>query len=66
MKFVSIALRLSLAMPVIFSVSHVNSADDASHHSRKPIPGPEELAKLPPDGGNEYNRLVFEKSPYLL
>ncbi|MCB1092044.1 MAG: thioredoxin domain-containing protein, partial [Verrucomicrobiae bacterium] len=53
-------------MPVIFSVSHVNSADDASHHSRKPIPGPEELAKLPPDGGNEYNRLVFEKSPYLL
>jgi hypothetical protein len=27
---------------------------------------PEELAKLPADGGPEYNRLVFEKSPYLL
>ena len=25
-----------------------------------------ELAKLPPDGGPKYNRLVFEKSPYLL
>jgi len=25
-----------------------------------------ELAGLPPDGGPEYNRLVFEKSPYLL
>ena len=24
------------------------------------------LAKLPPDGGSDYNRLVFEKSPYLL
>ncbi len=33
---------------------------------RKPIPSPEELARLPADGGPEYNRLVFEKSPYLL
>ena len=33
---------------------------------RKPLPGPEELKNLPPDGGPEFNRLVFEKSPYLL
>ncbi|MCH7679397.1 thioredoxin domain-containing protein, partial [candidate division KSB1 bacterium] len=33
---------------------------------RKPIPSPEELKKLPRDGGPEFNRLVFEKSPYLL
>ena len=33
---------------------------------RKAIPQPEALAKLPPDGGPDYNRLVFEKSPYLL
>ena len=25
-----------------------------------------DLGKLPPDGGPEYNRLIFEKSPYLL
>ncbi|HNO12410.1 MAG TPA: thioredoxin domain-containing protein, partial [bacterium] len=31
-----------------------------------PILSKEELAKLPPDGGTEYNRLIFEKSPYLL
>jgi len=31
-----------------------------------PIPPPEVREKLPPDGGPEYNRLVFEKSPYLL
>ncbi|MEM7383660.1 MAG: thioredoxin domain-containing protein [Verrucomicrobiota bacterium] len=33
---------------------------------RKPIPPAAALKKLPPDGGPEYNRLVFEKSPYLL
>ncbi len=32
----------------------------------KPIPTPETIRTLPPDGGPEYNRLVFEKSPYLL
>ncbi|MCI0329757.1 MAG: thioredoxin domain-containing protein [candidate division Zixibacteria bacterium] len=33
---------------------------------RKPIPPAEVLEKLPADGGPAYNRLVFEKSPYLL
>lgn len=41
-------------------------AREEGHPGRKPLPTPEELAKLPPDGGPEYNRLVFEKSPYLL
>ena len=35
-------------------------------HSRKALPTAAELAALPADGGPEYNRLVFEKSPYLL
>ena len=30
-----------------------------------PFPTPAEIAKLPPDGRPEFNRLVFEKSPYL-
>ncbi len=33
---------------------------------RHPLPTAEEIAKLPPDGGPEFNRLVHEKSPYLL
>ncbi len=33
---------------------------------RRPLPSPEEIAKLPKDGGAEFNRLIFEKSPYLL
>jgi len=35
-------------------------------HRRKPLPSSEEIAMLPPDGGKEFNRLVHEKSPYLL
>jgi len=35
-------------------------------HGRTPIPSAEELAKLPPDGGAKFNRLVFQQSPYLL
>lgn len=33
---------------------------------RKPLPSPEEISTLPADGGEEFNRLIFEKSPYLL
>jgi uncharacterized protein len=34
--------------------------------TRAPLPAPEVIAKLPADGGGEFNRLIFEKSPYLL
>ena len=37
-----------------------------SHPQPRSIPSPEELKELPKDGGPAYNRLVFEKSPYLL
>ncbi len=30
------------------------------------LPSPDEVRTLPPDGGPAFNRLVFEKSPYLL
>ncbi|MFQ5810449.1 MAG: thioredoxin domain-containing protein, partial [Armatimonadota bacterium] len=35
-------------------------------HMRKPLPTAEEIARLPPDGGEEFNRLIHETSPYLL
>ena len=34
--------------------------------SPSPIPVPDQLRLLPRDGGPDFNRLVFEKSPYLL
>ena len=33
---------------------------------RQEIPSREEIEQLPPDGGEEFNRLIFESSPYLL
>jgi len=42
------------------------SGGEEEHHQRRAIPTSETLAGLPPDGGDEWNRLVFEKSPYLL
>jgi uncharacterized protein YyaL (SSP411 family) len=38
----------------------------AGHAAIEGLPDASGLAKLPPDGGPIYNRLVFEKSPYLL
>ena len=32
---------------------------------REPLPSPDVIAKLPSDGGDTFNRLVFERSPYL-
>ena len=46
----------------------VHAADDDEHEPkvRKPLPSQEEIAKLPEDGGGEFNRLIFSQSPYLL
>ena len=54
--------------PDVVRVDHVNGSVEKQdeHTGRKPIPSPEVLAQLPPDGGPDYNRLVFEQSPYLL
>ena len=66
----------TLGLPVLLAAAAVawiasssNGVDEGasmSTHARKPIPPPDELAKLPPDGGPGYNRLVFSQSPYLL
>ncbi len=42
------------------------TAESNETHARPIIPSEEELAKLLPDGGPVWNRLVFEQSPYLL
>ena len=33
---------------------------------RQELPSREQIEQLPPDGGEEFNRLIFESSPYLL
>jgi len=48
--------------------THTETRDGptAAHEHGLRIPPADELAMLPPDGGEHWNRLVFEKSPYLL
>jgi len=52
-------------MNTTFKKEHSRVQPDEKE-ARKPIPSTAELLQLPQDGGSEYNRLVFEKSPYLL
>lgn len=42
---------------------HMDQPHKAGQES---LPAPEEIAALPPDGGPHFNRLIHEKSPYLL
>ncbi len=39
---------------------------DSCGMQRAPMPSPDVIRGLPPDGGTEFNRLIFETSPYLL
>jgi hypothetical protein len=39
---------------------------ESSHGTRLPLPSQDEIDRLPKNGGREFNRLVFESSPYLL
>ena len=55
-------IPLLLLMPLTLSLSFGGE----TRHQRKPLPDAATIAALPPDGGDEFNRLVFEQSPYLL
>lgn len=57
--------RIAVVFGLFFiHFSPMRSAEEG--RSRKPLPTPEEITGLPADGGEKFNRLVFEKSPYLL
>ncbi len=64
--FALLALLIALSVYQMSAQPFASNASTRPAHERPPIPAPEELAKLPPDGGEKWNRLVFEQSPYLL
>ena len=47
------------------SVDLLAKSSDKENTVRLPLPSTEEIKKLPPDGGPEFNRLIHETSPYL-
>jgi uncharacterized protein len=44
----------------------VASAEEGTDVQRERLPSPEEISKLPADGGGAFNRLIHQRSPYLL
>ncbi|MDE0915949.1 MAG: thioredoxin domain-containing protein [Planctomycetota bacterium] len=61
----------TLVLTAMASVNGLGSVEphlsqDPEQPVRHPLPSQEAISALPPDGGEEFNRLVFEKSPYLL
>lgn len=58
-------MRLGLAAGLLLLVTP-GIAQDHPEPVRKPLPSAAVIAELPADGGEEFNRLVFSQSPYLL
>ena len=60
-------IRVIHSASVILAIAGCGTeAAEGSSATRPPLPTPDQIAKLPKDGGPKYNRLIFEKSPYLL
>ena len=62
----NIVIILALLTAVLSCSERACPAAEKTAHTRKPLPSAAEIAKLPADGGKEFNRLIHEKSPYLL
>jgi len=60
------ATTVLLAAVLIWRATGRSAAAEKTPRARMPLPGPAEIAKLPPDGGSAFNRLIHAKSPYLL
>ena len=58
------SLRFAFVMLTFFADGGSMNAEEG--RTREPLPSPEVIENLPADGGKEFNRLIFEKSPYLL
>ncbi|MFH1741963.1 MAG: DUF255 domain-containing protein [bacterium] len=60
------------AVPALCAIAFVGflssacTAQDKGKEMTQSLPSPQKIEKLPPDGGPEFNRLIHEKSPYLL
>jgi uncharacterized protein YyaL (SSP411 family) len=65
----TLTLHLCRLLPTLFLpplFAEAPSANESKPVSQRlPLPAPEVIARLPPDGGPEFNRLIFESSPYL-
>jgi len=66
MKTVFAPILFALFILLILQMRAAGPCHAQEVYIREPLPSPDEIAELPPDGGPEFNRLIHEKSPYLL
>ena len=59
------AALVAVVLVVWFSI-RTQPAVGKKPSRREPLPSSDEIARLPVDGGEQFNRLIHEKSPYLL
>ena len=59
-------LVLSVVSCTIEDILGPKLSDSSNHLMQTELPDPEKISELPEDGGPEFNRLIFESSPYLL
>ena len=60
-------LQALIGLWMVVPLSSMTSAQPSPEpHRERRLPTAEEIADAPADGGEAFNRLVFEKSPYLL
>jgi thioredoxin-related protein len=48
------------------NVHSLATSEEIIHSTRKALPDTSFISELPANGGDEFNRLIFESSPYLL
>ena len=48
------------------NVHSLATSEERIHSTRKALPDTSFISELPANGGDEFNRLIFESSPYLL
>mgnify|MGYP001794494101 FL=1 len=59
-------MNAASALALVMGMVQSTDGQHGEGATRAPLPSAEVIAQLPADGGDEFNRLVFSKSPYLL
>ena len=57
---------IAMVAVVVWLMNRSCHAQNTRPHGRKALPPADRIARLPADGGSEFNRLIHERSPYLL
>ncbi len=64
MMLLALCACVALSSPTMTGLT--SQEGEPAHGARAALPSPQQIEALPSDGGDEFNRLIFSGSPYLL